>query len=349
MLRFYVKIRRYIINHSFGAFFFSHGGVHILAAIVMICFSIYFCKHSVAYEPVYKQIDVKYNDSFKDLHTLEIQIGTSEGHVEHKNVTSGLTVFAIPNHVDVTKLEKDSLYYEISKEERHIVKLNEDDPYDVKYICPVKNECINDTLRSSRAINISISTPNTSFIMDDKKQGDIWQEMGELWFRLDSLSHNYVSQTEYFDYNYNQFYFNAVALWGNFMTESLKNPYYFLSLNLTGIGATDKTQGWFWIKFDGLNENGIAKCPLNIIQCIPDTYSYSPQGGLRIPIQDVLKNGGVYLLAEDVGKKSKAERNVFFNSLLLGASLGFLIDILINLIIKWRNLAIRKKHTAKKH
>ena len=76
---------------------------------------------------------------------------------------------------------------------------------------------------------------------------------------------------------------------------------------------------------------------------MPNKYYYNPVDGLTFDIQDVLENGGVYFLAEDMAKKDKAERKIFISSVLLGASLAFLIDIIINLVIKWRDLSKRQK------
>ena len=57
--------------------------------------------------------------------------------------------------------------------------------------------------------------------------------------------------------------------------------------------------------------DGIATNPMNILQCVPHNYSYNPIEGITIPITDVISNGGVYLLAEDLSKKEKNSKTVF--------------------------------------
>ena len=92
--------------------------------------------------------------------------------------------------------------------------------------------------------------------------------------------------------------------------------------------------------------DGIATNPMNILQCVPHNYSYNPIEGITIPITDVISNGGVYLLAEDLSKKEKNSKTVFLYTVLIGTSLAFLLDILIDLIVKWKLLSA--KYSSKK-
>lgn len=341
MLRLYVKIRRYIINHSFAAFFLSHGFIHIIAALIMICLCVLFYSHSIAPTPIYKQIDVEVRDSFNDLEFLDIQIATSSYHEELKGVTSGLAVVATVSPPNVSDLKNE--YDIISKRDRYILDTNVDG-YPENYIyleqCPI----IGDTTHQYRVIDVAISTPNAIALFDEgHMQGDVWTGFNpNEHYILDSLSSNYVSQIMYIDTSNTNYSMNGLTLWGDFLNSSLENPYYHFSLNLTCYGKHEYVKGRLILRFHGPDDSGLAKCPLNIIQCIPDSYTYSPTSGLVFPIQDVVQNGGIYFLAENISKKTTSERDVFFSSILLGASLAFLIDIIINLIIKWRNLAIRK-------
>ena len=85
---------------------------------------------------------------------------------------------------------------------------------------------------------------------------------------------------------------------------------------------------------------------MNILQCVQHNYSYNPIEGITIPITDVISNGGVYLLAEDLSKKEKNSKTVFLYTVLIGTSLAFLLDILIDLIVKWKLLSA--KYSSKK-
>lgn len=62
-------------------------------------------------------------------------------------------------------------------------------------------------------------------------------------------------------------------------------------------------------------------------------------------VQRILDNKGVYLIYEDVMARNKANRMSLQYSILIGAIIAFMLDIIVNLILKWRRLA---KKTSQK-
>lgn len=58
-------------------------------------------------------------------------------------------------------------------------------------------------------------------------------------------------------------------------------------------------------------------------------------------IRDILNNG-IYIEAEDVALARKAERHAFLFSVLLGTLIAFMLDVIVNLILKWRRLRLQK-------
>lgn len=60
-------------------------------------------------------------------------------------------------------------------------------------------------------------------------------------------------------------------------------------------------------------------------------------------VQRIIDNKGVYLVYEDVVARNKANRISLQYSILIGAIIAFMLDIIVNLILKWRRLSRNRK------
>ena len=60
-------------------------------------------------------------------------------------------------------------------------------------------------------------------------------------------------------------------------------------------------------------------------------------------IQEISKNGGVHLYAEDIAQMNKNSQEEFLNSVLVGTCLAFMLDIIIQLVLKLRRLHLTRK------
>lgn len=58
-------------------------------------------------------------------------------------------------------------------------------------------------------------------------------------------------------------------------------------------------------------------------------------------------NGGIYLIIEDINAKNIVSRKSLQFSVLIGAMIAFMLDIIVNLILKWRRLAKSRKESLK--
>ena len=65
-------------------------------------------------------------------------------------------------------------------------------------------------------------------------------------------------------------------------------------------------------------------------------------------VEKLLKNHGVYLIYEDTMARIKANRISLQYTVLIGAIIAFMLDIIVNLILKWRRLAKGHQKTASK-
>lgn len=167
---------------------------------------------------------------------------------------------------------------------------------------------------------------------------------------VDSLSNNYVKVHTATHKGPN----TDLEIFGNFLSPDRKNPYYYFYIefeferdynyhtsSIKEIASEGSIQGSVNINLSSHRRPNNS--PLHIVNAAPINYTYTPNGGISFDIKDIINGGGVYILAEDINKKTKTDRDIFFYSIMLGAAIAFLLDVLVNLVIKWRNLAKRTK------
>lgn len=349
MLRLYIKFRRYFINHPFWPYFLSHGIVHIIGAILTIILCIHFYDNSLAYEPVYKQVDLKLTDNFSEsAKYIEIAFDSSTDLDKDDEYSSTLSVYAAYGPTDTTMMRKIEPFYH---DPERITFIGRDDYGKSYFATPNYNPYIEDSSQKYRVSRLSLATLNSEFVCVSGTNPD------PSVCHIDTLSSKYIEQNTYCDYRkvsgeksrekYRSNLCNDLELIGNFLKDSNDNPYYHFSLIINDrLKDHKKAEGIVTFRF-GNDDSTDQMIHLNFLQCMPSTYNYNPVDGLTFDIQDVLDNGGIYFLAEDLALKDKAERKIFMSSVLLGACLAFLIDIIVNLVIKWRNLAKRKKRLNK--
>lgn len=63
----------------------------------------------------------------------------------------------------------------------------------------------------------------------------------------------------------------------------------------------------------------------------------------RESIDQILLNKGIYVVYDDINVRNESNRKSFQYSILIGTILTFLLDIIVNLILKWKRLANRLK------
>ena len=128
---------------------------------------------------------------------------------------------------------------------------------------------------------------------------------------------------------------------GNFIGPGNKNPYIYLHFKFNSDIAFDNNKGKIVFQFspkDPFYDETYS--PINVINVFPEpTYaspsfiSYEEDG-----LSKVTANGGFTFLGEDMGIKKKTDRSNFLWTVLFGTAIALTIDILVNLILKWRDI-----------
>lgn len=163
--------------------------------------------------------------------------------------------------------------------------------------------------------------------------------------RIDSLSDGYISHIQNFDLTKEAYISEAIK--GNNIFSNPENPiYYRFFINIDVTKYLDSVSGVIEIDFAGEDSLGIYTNPKEIITIFPEPdiirlnkICYKTPA----KIKSVLDNRGLYVFMEDINRRKDIERRTFLCTVLFGAALAFMLDIFVNLIIKWRNLVDRNK------
>ena len=133
---------------------------------------------------------------------------------------------------------------------------------------------------------------------------------------------------------------------GNFIASSRRNPYIYFNFIFDGNFKihTDKSALTF-IFSDKDNQFGQTLNPVNILQVFPEPTYQSPSCIIYKgeDLERAIKNNGFTFLGEDLSIKQDSDKKIFLWTVLFGTAIAVTIDILVNLIIKWRNIIPRKK------
>ena len=186
---------------------------------------------------------------------------------------------------------------------------------------------------------IGLSNGKLKHIFGGREGEVVDVEIGNL--HIDSLSNRFIklSSTDKSDAVL------CASVCGDLFTNDEKNPYYYFCIKIDSgpLFGSDTISGRTNIYFGGEDVNDIAKNPVKLINVSPSNYTYHPNEGLYFSSEDVIKNGGIYIIAEDINKMNAVQRNIFLYTILVGAALAFFIDIIIDLVVKWKSLADKHK------
>lgn len=347
MIVLYEKCIRLLRSNSGGhiAHFFAHGALHLFLLIVMGGLSFYLYQYST-YDsnPVHKPIQIKVSPP-------------NDVPVSAINMYCCLYPKRTLKYFDYRELLSFDVIYQ-AMELDSLISRNCYVDNGIRFY-PEYNNIVNHS-KSRRFKEIDGKTNAISHISFQTYGGPIKDAIGYeerdvkeprcdmLLFKtptfsiIDSLSEGYISHTQYFDITRKNHMEEAIK--GNNIFANEDNPIYyrfFINIDIKDKNYPDSVKGSIIIDYAGEDSLGIYTDPKEIVSIFPEPdiirlnricYE-TPE-----KIKAVLDNGGLYVFLEDINRRKDMEKRTFLCAVLLGAALAFMLDIFVNLIIKWRNL-----------
>lgn len=327
--------------------FFSHGGIHVIAAIIvgLTALKLYHLT-TLKTNPVYKELVIKVSENHgAALTRFYVEIG--RGGLLKKNTGSseGLSVWAAFEKFDSLQ----PVYGKDSVIEYYITAKNQ-------YLYPKQFPGISNEIYNREA-TLEIKSPGSRLVVHEGYEMKPREEKSIKYIPdcsaslLDSLSVGYVRTKTYMNNNSLDKYriFICESIGGEILSsnDDPDNPYLCFCMRICAdLNKLPLMNGGDLIKIRFVfaipdSSNG-QSVPMNIINIFPKPSRATP-GNIEYEGKDKLieidDNGGLYFLIEDLNKKAKSDRKVYLYTILLGAAVAFFLDILVNLVIKWRNLS----------
>lgn len=89
----------------------------------------------------------------------------------------------------------------------------------------------------------------------------------------------------------------------------------------------------------------MSSTAVNILSVFPEPTYISPSSIIYEgdELAKLYRNNGFVFLGEDLSIKQKSDRNTFLWTVLFGTAIALTIDILVNLILKWRDILPKRR------
>ena len=324
-LRRYKKAENFLKGHPFWPSFLSNGGLLCVLLIVSIVFTFICGRNSIRdIAPELKVIDISFDGNYSswlDQITIlhDIEKGSKE-FVDRFVVSYGST--DDPN--TSSKFDTSPIYAKIADYGANIDRGNT--------VVSQMRFLVNSESQLVSSRNNILIDENTSFdeciALPDTISPLLYTQ--HLVCSKDSLQK--MTFEEAFD--------------GNFVASNRKNPYIYFNFHLDGsFLLDDEKSALSFIFAQKDNQFHQTLNPVNILQVFPEPTYQSPSS-IIYKGQDLVKvieNNGFTFLGEDLSIKQRSDKSVFLWTVLFGTSIAISIDILVNLIIKWRNIIPRRK------
>ena len=317
--RAYQKIAHFLTNHKRLAIFLSHGGVHItllsLFSIIALWMVADVAKNNIA---TFNQVIYTfYGDTLKNykLSTIKLRsdLRRRPGNVYYPNdmrieysFTRDLKVDS-PRIVNLFNNPKIRGYYDLISK-IHVIVNNESPIINYNPLNTVYHPTTNKQVCNS----IKYTSHNKYYYGRSS---------------IEDSTHNYI---------YSFYGKDVLKEW------SKLNPYFkfWIGINMEcNYEVDDKSE--IAILLNDARTGDFINEPINIEEIIPNpserTVSQIMYKG-KDKINEVIKNGGIYVSAFDPEKKAETDKRQLLYSVFAGTLIAFCIDIFVQLILKWRKI-----------
>lgn len=347
MKRIYTYIRNYLRNHGKLALILSHGFIHIILVIALLTICLY----------LYKRTQDLNTPSFKH---LAIQVRESTGNSKIEELKIFLNLKEHPIKDSTTNDSSARIFAKLSEPEgtKRIHWPIEDgikdlcDCFGSIYMCALSGE-LGTTYNFSEAMPFYglVAGKNKAYVdtfsVAILQKQDKW--IGQNWYFSERIpqyryTNKDIRRTMWLDYKGSSLFKDSKDI----------SPYYNFWISITCDLLEDQSDtdniepnSVIIIKYSDRDSIGDFLNPISIDKIIPEPSMVQPDRLAYIgnqKVQEVLRNQGIYFMGVDLLEKNKAEKKIFLYTILIGTLLAFILDILVELIIKWRRLVQSKNN-----
>lgn len=340
--RLYVKANRLLRRHGKFALFLSHGLVHITLAIGLAICSI----------GLYTRVQNLNNPSLRQL-AIQVDEHTDNDCIESLLIAINLTGSPI----------KDSWVDESNNSQIYIsagLRTNTDSvrlsswPIEGENKGQAVSSCGSIFVKSTQGklrthLNFQEDKPFygisqlDTFSVAITRTEDNW--LGQYWYFADDMpalpNSGEISK----------------RMWLGYTGESLfkdkhsKSPYYNFWIGISCPKMiphnpnVEDSQIGIILEFSDRDSLGEFTNPIAFDHIYPEPSRVTPTKVLYMgydKVKEVIDNTGISISGTDIKAKTTSDKKIFLYTVLIGTILAFMLDVLVELVIKWRNLVRRK-------
>lgn len=327
VIRRYKKAEAFLKNHPFWPSFLSNGGILTIFLIASIIFTVICGRNSTRdILPELKVLDLRFSGNYETwlndiniFHNIHLP-GLEENHNDRISFGYGSTCYERDTiYDDRAFLDKVNAYYNLGIDaDSVIVSKMSIKTFDTYTLLETRN-------------NIGLlANPKSSMPMA------VMDSLSPTFFSHNLICPKDSLRSERFRDTFD----------GNFISTNKRNPYIYLNFILDGdfrYHPEESTITFIFSEKDGMMSE--TKAPVNILSVFPEPTYQSPSCIIYEgdDLKKVIENNGFTFLGEDLSVKQKSDKRTFLWTVLFGTAIAITIDILVNLIIKWRDIVPRRK------
>ena len=379
LLKVYSKIIDYLSKHAKLAFILSHGGIHLFVLLVLILFSLSLYIQTNRYNQINLSRISFSIDELSD-ETFYIDTGIEMTDAEQEAAEYEAIKACSPDKYFVYSIYGDiyihggEYYLSDESPESPNIFLREipngftyiNFGYKYEFDSELALEDRPDTIIANKFITISSENHDSDFQIDTTTYIKISQ-----FKRIQKSSYDDGKRVFQYFYNdttintfkdkdlYDNEYEIPILFHGDYIyeTKNNKSPITAFYIDLNGVCLNDVewpdsiVKGCLSIYFGIENDlNGsIDPYEIKYVHPQPDVITpFKIEYSSPKSINSILTNNGIYLIIENIHAKNIIDTKRTQYSVLIGALIAFMLDIIVNLILKWRRLSKLRSKSVKK-
>lgn len=340
MKKIYIFFRSYLKNHGKIAFMLSHGLIHMILVVFLIIVCVY----------LYTIIQSMNTPFFKQ---LSIQVAEHTGNSRVEALRIALNLKGNPSNF-MRNGSYAKIWARLSEPDgEQKVEWPEDDS--IKDSCNCHGSIFMRALTGDLGTTLAFSEGKPFYGMTEHgkdtfavaitKRLDDW--LGQEWFFSEKLPeykavHKGVDRFMWVDYTGSSLFKDKEDVspyynfWISIVCDLVENP---ADMNKVHPDSA------IMIEYADRDSTGLIYNPIAVDKIIPEPSILKPNQLIYVgneKIQEVLDNHGIYFMGVDLTEKNKAEKKIFLYTILIGTLLAFILDILVELVVKWKRLAQKR-------